>query len=70
MALSKEALIAAYKEEVNSCSFNIDLGVRTKARPHKFCDSVTIEKTLTVTDLEVTGQLRLTNTAGFDAGRY
>ena len=48
MATSSAGIAAAYATEINSCSFNVDAGTRTRSRPQKFCDSVTIDKTLDV----------------------
>ena len=40
----------ALSDEVNSCSFNADAGLRLKSRPQEFCDAVTLSSTLTVGD--------------------
>jgi len=38
----------AHSDEINSCSFNADMGTRVRSRPQDFCEDVTIQKTLTV----------------------
>ena len=48
MATSSAGIAAAYATEINSCSFNADSGARTRSRPQKFCDSVSIASTLDV----------------------
>lgn len=53
MATSSAGLSAAYSTEINDCSFNADLGVRTRGRPQSFCDSVDVKGAFTAEGLGV-----------------
>ena len=54
MATSQAGLDAAYKTEINNCSFNADAGTRIMSRPRKFCDTATFD-----VPIEVTGSVNV-----------
>ena len=45
---TQAGLNAAYATEINSCTFNADLGPRVRSRDQEFCDSITVNGSTTL----------------------